>query len=694
MRTHLASLLLCVWLLSCGSSQSPKDVGAGELSLPADVADVAIGPEVVVEVTPDLSDAGAQPLEVIETIGESVPPPDLAEEIGSPPDGVPFAEGPYGITPFKTAGPFVVPTLAGEWDFEKEWSFGKDSYVFVNHAVGNAYVTELLSSSIKDLVKKSPSNVHYFFMSVDSKAADHAQAMYDKVQEELSVLEDWERVSWEPRLHFVTEPVHLLDNWLGDVTSTYTGLSFCIDRFQRFREVGLLSSIGGSEKLELRNLAYEVIYFNFEWTREQELAAQEEVTIVTVFEEELFGGNGFYETELPDAATMATFDTMKFDLTMGCKDKIDWNCGDWDYLANLYLCDVDDQEKCGTEIGRWITSYKRQGRWVTDVSGMLAHIKGGGLRRFRYDASGQSYLLTLHLRLSNTGKGMRPAGQQFLWNGGGFGLGYNNGHKPIGFHVPDWASRVEVFAYITGHGFGGDWANCAEFCNHTHHFSVNEGKEQVKEHPYAGTGTGCAMKVNEGVVPNQFGTWPFGRGGWCPGWDVEPFVADFTADVVDGKNIITYEGLHMGKDFDPSGNRGANIRMKSYLVYWAAEGAEGPFDLPAPPPEECNGMDDDGDGTVDGEGLCPEGESCFDGQCCPAAMNCEDKECGDDGCGGSCAECEEGFECVEHICTEVCIPDCEDKECGDDGCEGICAECEEGFECVEHVCVETPGGDE
>jgi hypothetical protein len=656
MPRHFAIILLSTCLCSCsGSSDSPGDTGSVDQAAPTDAVEMGTVPEVIPETVPDLADADvASPLpEVVETTDEAPPTVEVVEEVVLPPDGIPFAEGPYGTTPFATAGPFVVPTLSGEWDFEKEWEFGKDSYVFVNHVTGNAYVDELLSSSIKDLVKKSPANVHYFFMSVDKdKAAEHAQAMYDKAQADLSVLEDWERISWEPRLHFVTEPVHLLDNWLGEVTSTYTGLSFCIDRFQQFRESGLLSSIGGSEKLELRNLAYEVIYFNFEWSREQDLAAEaENVTVATVFEEEQFGGNGFFEAELPDMETMAGFDTLELDLTMGCKEKVDWNCGDWDYLAYLFVCDVDNPDKCDTEIGRWITAYKRQGRWVTDVSGMLAHLKDGGKRRFRYDASGQSYLLTLRMRLSNRGKGMRPVGQQFLWHGGGFGLGYNNGHKPIGFNVPQWAEKVEVFAFITGHGFGGDWANCAEFCNHTHHFSVNGGKEQVKEHPYAGTGTGCAMKVNEGVVPNQFGTWPFGRGGWCPGWDVEPFVADFTDDIVQGKNVITYQGLHMGKDFDPS--RGANIRMKSYLVYWAAEGAQGPFDLPTPPSEECNNIDDDGDGTVDGEGLCSEGESCFDGECCPAALNCEGKECGDDDCGGSCAECEEGFECVEFSCIEV-----------------------------------------
>ena len=124
---------------------------------------------------------------------------------------------------------------------------------------------------------------------------------------------------------------------------------------------------------------------------------------------------------------------------------------------------------------------------------------------------------------------------------------------------------MEVYALITGHGFGGDWANCAEFCNHTHHFKIGA-LELSQEHPEAGTGTGCQKQVKNGVVPNQYGTWPFGRGGWCPGWDVQPFVGDFTAAATPGLNTITYQSLHQGVEFDP--NRGAEIWMSSHLVFW------------------------------------------------------------------------------------------------------------------------------
>ncbi|MFH1530366.1 MAG: hypothetical protein ABIK09_06475 [Pseudomonadota bacterium] len=77
---------------------------------------------------------------------------------------------------------------------------------------------------------------------------------------------------------------------------------------------------------------------------------------------------------------------------------------------------------------------------------------------------------------------------------------------------------------------------------------------------------------------------------------------------------------------------------------------------------------------------------------CPAACvtpgvvscclpSCDGRECGDDGCGGSCGECEDGAECNAAGRCVVCS--CADKECGDDGCGGSCGECGPGTRCDE-----------
>ena len=104
-------------------------------------------------------------------------------------------------------------------------------------------------------------------------------------------------------------------------------------------------------------------------------------------------------------------------------------------------------------------------------------------------------------------------------------------------------------------------------------------------------------------------------------------------------------------------------------------------------------------------GACNEGETN-----CLCSPNCGDpcagKECGDDGCGGTCGQCGEFLTCdqglcecehmacqddccpnTKHICypeDKCCLPYCADRqECGDDGCGGTCGVCQEGYDCNE-----------
>ena len=56
-----------------------------------------------------------------------------------------------------------------------------------------------------------------------------------------------------------------------------------------------------------------------------------------------------------------------------------------------------------------------------------------------------------------------------------------------------------------------------------------------KDHPSVGDTYGCADQVSDGVVPNQYGTWVYGRGGWCPGLQVDKWVVDITESVALGE---------------------------------------------------------------------------------------------------------------------------------------------------------------
>ena len=83
------------------------------------------------------------------------------------------------------------------------------------------------------------------------------------------------------------------------------------------------------------------------------------------------------------------------------------------------------------------------------------------------------------------------------------------------------------------------------------------------------------------------------------------------------------------------------------------------------------------------------------GQCIPV---CEGKECGDDGCGMPCGECQEGFFCDPNSKC-LCEPQCEGKDCGPNGCGALCGLCglgkvcnddglcvKEEFTCANDVC--------
>jgi MYXO-CTERM domain-containing protein len=81
-------------------------------------------------------------------------------------------------------------------------------------------------------------------------------------------------------------------------------------------------------------------------------------------------------------------------------------------------------------------------------------------------------------------------------------------------------------------------------------------------------------------------------------------------------------------------------------------------------------------------------EECKEQACTPV---CTGKQCGDDGCGGSCGTCEAGKSCTNGQCGAAqCQPACTGKQCGDDGCGGSCGTCGAGQICLQGQC---SGGD-
>lgn len=74
----------------------------------------------------------------------------------------------------------------------------------------------------------------------------------------------------------------------------------------------------------------------------------------------------------------------------------------------------------------------------------------------------------------------------------------------------------------------------------------------------------------------------------------------------------------------------------------------------------------------------------------PCEPSCEGRECGSDGCQGSCGECSEGQSCILGQCEGFCTPNCGNRECGGDGCGGSCGTCTQGASCLPTGVCEVP----
>ena len=117
---------------------------------------------------------------------------------------------------------------------------------------------------------------------------------------------------------------------------------------------------------------------------------------------------------------------------------------------------------------------------------------------------------------------------------------------------------------------------------------------------------------------------------------------------------------------------------------------------------------DPGQGCVHslGQGPCEDGDPCTQGDTCQLGLcvpgpaeNCDDgNDCTEDSCDaqagctyqvieGPCP----GGQCQLGECQPDCVPACQGKECGPDGCNGSCGDCQDGFNCINGKCFE-PGG--
>jgi len=285
---------------------------------------------------------------------------------------------------------------------------------------------------------------------------------------------------------------------------------------------------------------------------------------------------------------------LAFDLALGCNGSRDVDCPQWDHVLQLRACKLPAghascDAQAGPEVGRWMTSFSRRvGHWLLDVTPLAPLLSSADEpTRFNFTiysapwAGNQGqipWVVTLSLRVSHATVAqlppstqpveatdaaaakpaavesvasppspvvaLRPWGNVTTETGGiasifkwvAFNQSYDTYFPPFEFALPKGASRVRLHAVITGHG--NDNHGCGEFCGTEHRFVVNGGAPHVKHSLLAATNPqlGCAEEVDRGVTPNEYGTWLYGRDGWCNGSPVVPWVKDVTADALHGRN--------------------------------------------------------------------------------------------------------------------------------------------------------------
>jgi len=506
--------------------------------------------------------------------GELEDPSIYCEELGLPVR--PFDDsGTDSKALYALATDFTVPTMDGHYTLSARWS-GCDSILIIqdrpkqNQAAFGYGIWER-PEDVDRLFARLPRNTEILFVSYktdDEERAAELDGIRGFVDAALAGMSQADRQWWARRVHYLTESAGQLPGWLGSIMLS-PGFGVGIDRFQRIRYIGSYAdptrhdSQVGWFGPNLSMAASEAIHYNFEADREVALAAADAL-VVPVFGGDVAEGTVHATVTLPGAAEMEDFDTLEFDLYLGCDGDGEFGiCPAWDYNVHLYLCDGDDPEVCELEIGRWITTYHREGRWVHDASALLPYFAAGGTHRFAFFTS-QPYELNLSLRLSHAGKAARPAEIALLWQESpSFDLEYNDNFDPPTVFVPDDAARVELATVITGHGMSMP-GNCAEFCNTHHHFYVN-GTENIRDFPEAGSLWGCQNDVVNGTVPNQYGTWWYGRGGWCPGRHVPVVMIDVTAQVSPGAdNLFEYEGFYNWAPYE--GDNWRHILVTAWVV--------------------------------------------------------------------------------------------------------------------------------
>ncbi len=465
---------------------------------------------------------------------------------------------------------FTLPLDSGEWNFAENYS-KDDNYLFVFYRSKNRTSTQIWQTRLYGLFDKDPGNIHIFFL-VDTNDANLAkekiQLIKDSVDDAMYMVDNHDILK---RIHYVSQPISEKEGWITEWLKNNSDFFFGIDRFRRIRQGGSFSSWNSSTlPPELDNIYKEAEYYDYEKKMSDFIEENSENSTIfkgidnVPFEEEGWNKNIDFSI---DFKGLSENGELYIILEQNCDNPK--KC-EWDRLERLFLCD-NTGEKCETEIGRWITTYGRSGKWITDITPLKPMFEKDGRYNFRFTVDGDYYVNNLDFifveKKENGKNTLVPLFNQTTQ----FDENHNSKFEPMNIEISEEIKKAKIFAYITGHGNGSEEANCAEFCQFESVFTVN-GSDFKILFDKAGTSDGCFEEVKNGTVPNQYGSWPYGRAGWCPGKNVTLLEADITDALASGTNVFSYAAYLNGEVYipvvtDENGYR-AEIYLSSYLALY------------------------------------------------------------------------------------------------------------------------------
>jgi fibro-slime domain-containing protein len=490
---------------------------------------------------------------------------------------------------------FTWATLAGDFTLSEAWT-GCDAFVIVD--VGQDFMSEDLGPLLDD----ADPNTVYLFVSDEREADDAVDVLTSfRGQLEADVGADT-LVAWAGRLWFVTEGTSddaVLDDVLDGIgDSDLAG----IDQEQNLRRGGSLAiALSGGWEPALSHARYTAKGFNYESTLRERLAREEaelgaDLLVLTLqertWEEEATTEgevDGIMRITLPDAAELARFDRAEVVVREYCGTAdFPHEAGSCSGESGLHvqICETDCQDEDGRyKFFKAVSGYYTGGWWTLSGDAALPWLKRGGQQTFRITGptvEGFGWHANITVRLydetddSDAGHAVWMTG----WRGMSMRSVYDEATTTYRVVPPPGTERVVFHDLVTTHGGGGS-GGCGEFCTTEQSLRVND---QAFEHAWEQKTTwDCAARVDQGVTPNQWGTWYFDRASWCPGFTGERWTADITdAFDLSGENTLTLTATQSG-EFPYTGSLAAS----PVLVF---HGGEGAATVEPVEPERCTNL--------------------------------------------------------------------------------------------------------